>query len=95
MRPAPPSRTHHVSLTREGASNYALEWNRLSHREQQVVKLLADGLSFAEIAEQLGISRNTVRNTCLGVCRTLNLAGIAMLRETLGGGLLGPVPTAE
>ncbi len=45
---------------RPGAQTAVLE--ALSAREQEVLVLLAEGLSNAEIADQLGIAANTVRN---------------------------------
>jgi len=42
------------------SSGAAVEDTRLGPREQQVLKLLVDGLSYKEIAAELGITSNTV-----------------------------------
>jgi DNA-binding CsgD family transcriptional regulator len=46
---------------------------RLTPREEQVLLLLADGLSTAEIAERLSYSERTVKNVFYGVTSRLNL----------------------
>jgi DNA-binding NarL/FixJ family response regulator len=52
---------------------------KLSTREIDIVRLLGDGKSLAEIAEAIGVSYKTVANTCsiikgkLGVERTVDL----------------------
>ncbi len=45
----------------------------LSERERQVLILLAEGLSNEEIAEELGIAKNTVRNHVRSVLEKLGL----------------------
>jgi DNA-binding CsgD family transcriptional regulator len=45
----------------------------LTPREEQVLLLLADGLSTAEIAERLSYSERTVKNVFYGVTSRLNL----------------------
>jgi DNA-binding CsgD family transcriptional regulator len=44
---------------------------RLSPREREVLTLLADGCSTAQMAEQMGIAKETVRNHVKGVLRSL------------------------
>jgi DNA-binding NarL/FixJ family response regulator len=59
----------------------------LTDREIEIMRLLADGMSLAEIADALGIGYKTVANGCsliktkLGVARTSELVRLAM---TLG-----------
>jgi two-component system, NarL family, invasion response regulator UvrY len=59
----------------------------LTERDLEIMRLLAEGLSLAEIAVALGIGYKTVANTCshikakLGVTRTNDLVRLAM---TLG-----------
>jgi DNA-binding NarL/FixJ family response regulator len=59
----------------------------LTERDLEIMRLLADGMSLAEIADALGIGYKTVANACshikakLGVTRTNDLVRLAM---TLG-----------
>lgn len=59
----------------------------LTERDLEIMRLLAEGMSLAEIAGTLGVSYKTVANTCsqikakLGVARTSDLVRLAM---TLG-----------
>ncbi len=61
--------------------------NDLSERDLEIMRLLAEGLGLAEIADALGIGYKTVANACshiktkLGVTRTNDLVRLAM---TLG-----------
>jgi DNA-binding NarL/FixJ family response regulator len=58
--------------------------DRLSTRDLEIMRLLADGRSLAEIAEALGIGYKTVANTLsqikakLGVSRTADLVRVAV-----------------
>jgi two-component system, NarL family, invasion response regulator UvrY len=58
--------------------------DRLSARDLEIMRLLADGRSLAEIAEALGIGYKTVANTLsqikakLGVSRTADLVRVAV-----------------
>lgn len=67
------------------ASGHGLQ--DLTERDLEIIRLLADGMSLAEIADALGISYKTVANACtqikakLGVTRTNDLIRMAM---TLG-----------
>ena len=49
-----------VSVFRDSAKDVD-ELETLSHRENEILKLLSKGLLYKEIADQLGISTNTVR----------------------------------
>lgn len=49
------------------------EWERLSLREQDVVALLAKGFLKKEIADQLGISEDTVRSHCRRIYEKLHV----------------------
>jgi two-component system, NarL family, invasion response regulator UvrY len=59
----------------------------LTERELEIMRLLADGMSLAEIADALGVGYKTIANGCsllkakLGVTRTSELVRLAM---TLG-----------
>jgi len=65
----------------------ATDLDDLSERDLEIMRLLAEGLGLAEIADALGIGYKTVANTCshiktkLGVTRTNDLVRLAM---TLG-----------
>ena len=45
--------------------------NHLTHRENQVLELVANGLPNADIAGHLGITEKTVKNTLTAIGRTL------------------------
>jgi DNA-binding NarL/FixJ family response regulator len=57
---------------------------QLSTREVEVVRLLGEGSSLAEIAETMGVAYKTIANTCsavktkLGVQRTADLIRLSM-----------------
>lgn len=62
----------------------------LSHRERQVLQLLAEGLSTRDIAERLHISGKTVSTHREHIMNKLNLKGIAQLtRYAVRQGWLG------
>lgn len=58
--------------------------DRLTARDLEILRLLADGRGLSEIAEALGVSYKTVANTCtqikakLGVSRTADLVRLAL-----------------
>lgn len=59
-----------------------LQPGRLSEREQQVIDLTAKGLSTSDMAEQLGISANTVEFHRRRIMQKLNVANAAeMIRR--------------
>ncbi len=47
--------------------------NQLTHQEQRIVALIAQGLTNKEIAQRLGSSRFTVRNQVQVIIRKLEL----------------------
>ena len=47
--------------------------NQLTHQEQQIVALIAQGLTNKEIAQRLGFSPLTVRNQVKVIMRKLGL----------------------
>ena len=75
----------------------------LSRRDLEVLRLLGDGCTLAQIAETMGISRKTIVNNCtqikakLGVERTADLIRIAVLHGITEGhaGLTAYQPDAD
>jgi two-component system, NarL family, response regulator NreC len=57
----------------EGAKSGATDYERLSGREREVLKLLADGLTLKEIATRLVLSVKTVDNHKTNMMRKLDL----------------------
>ncbi|MBC9733461.1 response regulator transcription factor [Nocardioides marmotae] len=61
---------------------------RLSTREREILALLYDGVTVAEIAERAGVSEQTVRSQVKAVLRKLEvnsqLAAVAVYRRVLG-----------
>ena len=53
--------------------------SRLTHRELEVVKMLAEGSQNKEVATKLGISRRTVDTHRLNVMKKLNFSGFSQL----------------
>ena len=59
-------------------------WDRLSERDLEILRLLSEGRSLAQIAAAIGISYKTVANTCtqikakLGVARTADLVRLSI-----------------
>lgn len=69
--------------------NRAERTRALSRREQQVVALIARGLSNKEIAQQLGVSVRTVETHRERIMRKLNLRSVAALtRYAIAEGLV-------
>lgn len=55
------------------SSSSSLEWNKLTPREQEIVRLIATGANNREIAEVLYISEKTVKNHITNILSRLNL----------------------
>lgn len=59
-------------------------WNRLTERDLEILRLLSEGRSLAQIAAAIGVSYKTVANSCtqikakLGVTRTADLVRLAI-----------------
>jgi two-component system, NarL family, invasion response regulator UvrY len=59
-------------------------WNRLTERDLEILRLLSEGRSLAQIAAAIGISYKTVANICtqikvkLGVARTADLVRLSI-----------------
>ncbi|AFZ18619.1 response regulator [Allocoleopsis franciscana] len=51
----------------------SVEWNKLTPREQEIVRLIATGANNREIAEVLYISEKTVKNHITNILSRLNL----------------------
>jgi two-component system response regulator NreC len=62
-----------VKLHVEGAKSGATDYERLSSREREVLKLLADGLTLKDIATRLVLSVKTVDTHKTNMMRKLNL----------------------
>jgi DNA-binding NarL/FixJ family response regulator len=62
-------------------------WQDLSERDLEIMRLLAKGLTLAEVADALGVAYKTIANACsqikarLGVTRTTDMVRLAL---TLG-----------
>jgi two-component system, NarL family, response regulator NreC len=56
-----------------GERTVATDYERLSTREREVIKLLADGLTLKEVATRLGLSVKTVDNHKTNMMRKLDL----------------------
>jgi two-component system, NarL family, invasion response regulator UvrY len=73
--------------TRTQASSHPMR--QLSERDLEIVRLLGEGRSLAEIAEALGVGYKTIANTCsqikakLGVSRTADLVRLSFEFGTL------------
>jgi DNA-binding NarL/FixJ family response regulator len=57
----------------ENAEVSTTDWDKLTPREQQIVKLIATGANNEEIASQLYISTSTVKNHITNILSQLNL----------------------
>jgi DNA-binding CsgD family transcriptional regulator len=67
--------------------------DRLAPRELQVARLVAAGRNNVEIAQEIGIARETVKQTLRRVYRKLDVSGRAQMSATLvARGFLGPSP---
>ena len=59
-------------------------WNQLTERDLEILRLLSEGRSLAQIAAAIGLSYKTVANTCtqikakLGVARTADLVRLSI-----------------
>jgi DNA-binding CsgD family transcriptional regulator len=59
-------------------------WNRLTERDLEILRLLSEGRSLAQIAGAIGVSYKTVANICtqikakLGVTRTADLVRLSI-----------------
>jgi DNA-binding NarL/FixJ family response regulator len=51
-----------------------MESENLSHREQEVLELLAKGLIYKEIGSRLNITGNTVRSHVLNICHKMHVS---------------------
>ena len=61
------------------AAKPATRLSRLSHRELEVLRLLAEGLRVREVAADLGVSYKTVDNQTLSLMRKLDIHSRAQL----------------
>jgi DNA-binding NarL/FixJ family response regulator len=65
-------------------------WNRLTERDLEIVRLLSEGRSLAQIAAAIGISYKTVANICTGIKAKLGVARTAdLVRLSIEMGCLG------
>lgn len=56
-----------------GTAADASQWT-LTDREEEILRLLGEGMSFDRIASQLGVADKTIANTCARIKDKLNLA---------------------
>jgi DNA-binding NarL/FixJ family response regulator len=56
-------------------------YQNLTHREREIIQLVADGKSIKEIAYELGVSSKTVENQRQVIMKKLNLFSIAELTK--------------
>lgn len=71
-------------------AGYASAWDSVTHRERQVLKLVAEGRSNKFIAEYLCLSVKTVEKHRSNLMRKLDLHNASMLTSfAIGKGLLG------
>ena len=62
--------------------------NDLSHRDLEILRLLGEGYSLAQIAEEIGLSYKSVANNCtnmknkLGLTRTADLIRLALKHQS-------------
>src|SRR4028119_529409 len=64
-----------AAVSNDNRSNIMInETNQLSEREREILRLVATGLSNQQIANQLGISVNTVKVHLRNVFRTIGVA---------------------
>jgi DNA-binding NarL/FixJ family response regulator len=65
--------------TEDGAMNDAARYSGLTDREQEILRLLAEGLSAKQIADKLFISQKTVENHRSNIMRKLDLHSVVEL----------------
>lgn len=71
-----------------------LRYDRLSRREQEIFRLLAEGRSTKQIASDLSISTKTVETHRTNVMHKLGFASIAeLVRYAIGIGVVDPMPS--
>lgn len=78
-------------LTRTGSETRMTDvsYGKLSRREQQVLRLLAEGLAPAAIAERLFISRKTVENHRTNILNKLGIQSpVALVRYAIRMGII-------
>ena len=68
----------------------------LSSRDLQILRLLAEGYTLAQIADAVGISYKTAANNCTQIKAKLGAASTAdLIRFAIQSGLTGPLPSAS
>lgn len=68
-----------------GTVDYVSELKRLTPRQSAVAYLLAEGLSYKEIATKLGISPHTVNTHVKTILKRLHLSGSRRLASIIFG----------
>jgi DNA-binding NarL/FixJ family response regulator len=69
--------------------NSASSWESLTHREREVIKLIAEGLRNKEIAEYLSVSHKTIEKHRSNLMKKLNLhSAAAITTYAINNGLL-------
>jgi DNA-binding response OmpR family regulator len=83
--PAPAAPAAAASVQRELSDDQLRDQYGLTAREVEVARLLADGLSNSEVAEQLGVRENTARNHTERVMKKLGTSKRARVGPILRG----------
>lgn len=73
LTPSLASKLFRVLSNREPERKQRQGWETLSAREIEVLRLVAQGLAYKEVADRLGISENTVKNHIQNVIRKLSV----------------------
>jgi DNA-binding CsgD family transcriptional regulator len=75
----------------ESASAEETPIDTLSHRQQEILKMIAEDLTSREIGDRLGVSTKTVEFHRINIKERLGVKGVAgMVRYAIRTGLLEP-----
>lgn len=75
----------------ESRSENEAQNGTLSHRQQQILKMIAEDLTSKEIGDRLGVSAKTIEFHRLNIKERLGVRGVAgMVRYAVRAGLLEP-----
>ena len=75
----------------ESASTEDAQIDTLSHRQQEILKMIAEDLTSREIGDRLGVSTKTIVFHRINIKERLGVKGVAgMVRYAVRAGLLEP-----